>query len=76
MFTGEPAAKRKKTEAEEGERMISEFLSRAEQLFEGQRRGEVSEDEVQQQLQDMKIEVMASKNPYIQEILASAAQGE
>lgn len=76
MFAGEPAGKRKKTEAEEGERMISEFLSRAEQLFEGQRRGEVSEDEVQQQLQDMKIEVMASENPYIQEILASAAQGE
>lgn len=79
MFTGsddEPAAKRKKTEAEEGERIVSEFLSQAEQLFEGQRRGEVSQEEVEQQLQAMKKEVMASENSYIQNILASAVQSE
>lgn len=69
---GEPAAaKRKKTEAEEGEKLISEFVSRAEQLAEGQRRGEVSKEEAQQQLEAMKKEVMASKNLYIQNILAS-----
>lgn len=79
MFTGsdgEPAAKRKKTEAEEGEKMISEFLSHAEQLFEGQRRGELSQEEVQQQLEAMKKGVMASENSYIQNILASAIQRE
>ena len=69
---GEPAAaKRKKTEAEEGEKIISEFVSRAEQLAERQRRGEISKEEAEQQLEAMKKEVNASKNSYIQKILES-----
>lgn len=71
---GEPLAKRKKTEAGEGEKMIAEFLSQTEQLFEGQRRGEVGREEVEQQLEAMKKEILASENPYIQNILASAVQ--
>ena len=69
---GEPAAaKRKKTEAEEGEKIIAEFVSRAEQLAERQRRGEISKEEAQQQLEAMKKKVKASKNSYIQKILES-----
>ena len=71
---GEPLAKRKKVEAGEGEKMISEFLSQAEQLFDGQRRGEVGREEVEQQLDTMKKEILASENPYIRNILASAVQ--
>ena len=59
-------------EAEEGEKMITEFVSRAEKLIEGHKRGELSREEVQRELDAMKKDVMSSENSYIQNILASA----
>ena len=59
-------------EAEEGEKMITEFVTRAEKLFEGHKRGELSQEEVQRELDAMKKDVMSSENSYIQNILASA----
>ena len=72
----EPAAKRKKTEAGEGEKIISDFLSQAEELFEKHKRGEVSKEEVEQQMEGMKKHVLSSENTYIQNILASATQND
>ena len=68
---GEPAAKRRKTEAEEGEKIIADFLSHANELFDRHKKAEISKEQVQQRLEEMKEEVLASGNSYIKTLVAS-----
>ena len=66
-----PLAKRRKTEAEEGEKIIADFLTHSQELFDCHQRGEVSKDKAEEQFELMKKEVLASDNTYIQSIVSA-----
>ena len=72
---GEPSAKRKKTEMEEGEKIIADFLAETQELADRQKRKEISKGQVEQRLEEMRKEVLASGNSYIQTIVASSGKG-
>lgn len=60
---------------EEGEKIIADFLAEAQELVDRQKREEISKDQVEQRLEEMRKEVFASGNSYIQTIVASSGKG-
>ena len=60
---------------EEGEKIIADFLAEAQELIDRQKLGEISKDQVEQQLEEMRKKVLASGNSYIQTIVASSWKG-
>lgn len=67
----EPAAKKRKSEAQEGEKIMADFLSHSQELFECHKRGELSRDQAQEEFEKMKKAVLASGNTYILSIVAT-----
>lgn len=66
----EPAAKKKRMAKEDGENIIEDFVSKVKSLP----WDSMTEDEAWRRMQELKEEVSAKKNPYIEEIL-SRGQG-
>ncbi|XP_072035757.1 DNA mismatch repair protein Msh2-like [Amphiura filiformis] len=62
----EPAAKKRRTDKQEGEAIIQDFMSKVKQIP----LATMSSDEAWQQIQKLKDEVAAKNNNYIQEILS------
>lgn len=60
---------------EEGEKIIADFLAEAQELVDRQKRKEIGKDQVEQRLEEMRKEVLASGNSYIQTIVASSGKG-
>ena len=59
---------------EEGEKIIADFLARAQDLMDRLKREEVNREQVQKQLEEMKKEVLATGNSYIQTIVGTSQQ--
>lgn len=63
----EPAAKRRRTEKKEGERLISEFLTRVKELS----KTSLSEDKLKARIDEMKKDIIAKDNAYVQAVINS-----
>ena len=63
----EPAAKRRRTERTEGEKLIKEFVVHARKL----KKSSLSKEEVKTRMDEMKREISANDNAYVQAVIQS-----